>query len=953
MKRSGEIGPSSGVIWSIAEGQGNDVWIGTKHGFSRFFRSEQRFVAVDLGEGSSDVRAILRRGNELLLAVKDRGLLHYDILTGSVKDALGEDGKNLFDGIYIRLILEDADGSLWIGTHSGLYHLTSDLQIIDRYRADGGAGDLPHNRVRGLYQSPSGQIWVGTSGGLSAYRRETNDFTSYVGRTYLPSDDVRAIYEHDRKLYVGTESGIAIIELEAMQASFVLREQGLPNETIYSLLPDGTGSLWVMTNNGLVQMNLATGALETYLARDGLQGAEFNFNAYSRFSDGTIAVGGINGLSFFNPTKLAKNDLPPVLDFSLIMPEGSGKEDGSLGSEPQTVGFDLGVHHYDEPGANLLRWKLEPIDSDWNEAKGVNHTLVRENLPAGEYVFRAFGLSPAGVATEEIRSSFRIEISPWLRWYAFAAYTLAAALFIAAISSLRTMQVRRRNAELEAQVTEKTRELQTSNVALQSAAQERASFYSRTAHEIRTPLSLIRAPLQSILADKTLSAKDRRHAELIERATQRLVQITDEMAAVSQGVAEIRSGQVSVDIAGFLDPILSLYRESAETKGVNFVSLSLPRKAVTFDPAAVETILHNLLSNAVKNTPQGGTITFSCEVQAERLDLTIRNDGTGLPQAALAKLKNYATRGDLPTAQRGLELIGASVRAAGGNLDAEAEGASIRVSLPAHSTSDESPSKTVTTHAERILVVEDNRDLREYLSELLSPLAEVQSVASLAAARRAVEGQVFHLVLCDVNLPDGSGFDFGKWMKEEVETSHIPLVFLTARTDEPSYEKGLAAWADDYLAKPFEASELVQKIRIRLRAVTRVREHLVKQLSHHTPSSAESPALPPIDERFVERFQAFLEAQIGNSAASIEDAAKHCNMSKRALQRKLDALYGQSFSSLLTTARMTRAAELLKAGMSVSEVASACAYLNPSSFSRQFRELHGQSPRDFVKASSR
>jgi Response regulators consisting of a CheY-like receiver domain and a winged-helix DNA-binding domain len=702
-----------------------------------------------------------------------------------------------------------------------------------------------------------------------------------------------------------------------------------------------------------VQMNLATGALETYLARDGLQGAEFNFNAYSRFSDGTIAVGGINGLSFFNPTKLAKNELPPVLDFSLITPKGLGNEGGNLGSEPQTVGFDLGVHHYDEPGANLLRWKLEPIDSDWNEAKGVNHTLVRENLPAGEYTFRAFGLSPAGVATEEIRSSFRIEISPWLRWYAFSAYALAAALFIAAISSLRTMQVRRRNAELEAQVTEKTRELRASNLALQSAAKERAGFYSRTAHEIRTPLSLIRAPLESILAGKALSAQDRRHAEIIGRATERLVQITDEMAAVSQGEAEIRSGQISVDIAAFLDPILSLYRESAEAREVNFASTALPRKAVTFDPAAAETILHNLLSNAVKNTPSGGTITFTCDVQAERLEFAIRNDGPGLPQGALAKLKSYATRGNLPTAQRGLELIGASVRTAGGSLEAQAEGASIRVSLPAHSTSDEDTSKKATIGIERILVVEDNRDLREYLSELLSPLAEVQSVASIAAARRAVEGQVFHLVLCDVNLPDGSGFDFGKWMKEEVETSHIPLVFLTARTDEPSYEKGLAAWADDYLTKPFEAFELLQKIRIRLRAVTRVREHLVKQLSHHLPTTEESPALPPMDERFVERFQAFLKAQIGNSAASIENAAKHCNMSKRALQRKLDALYGQSFSNLLTTARMSHAAELLKAGMSVSKVASACAYQSASAFSRQFRESHGQSPRDFVKDSSR
>lgn len=951
----GSLGPVSGVIWSIEEGAKGDLWVGTKRGLSRFWQSEHRFEAIDLGEGSKDVRAILRRGDTLLLALRDRGLVELNLNALALRDILGADGRNLFAGVYIRLLLQARDGSLWVGTHSGVFHLDASLKLLRHFEADGTSGSLPHNRTRALYEASDGTLWVGSSGGLSRYNPETGSFFTYSGRNFLPDDDVRAVFQSDvHTVYTATQGGIAIIDLESGISRFLQRQHGLPNETLYSLLPDGKGALWVTTNNGLVRFNLESEMMQVYRARDGLQGAEFNFNAHKRLSDGRIVVGGINGFSIFDPEKITTNTLSPKLAlYDLERPKGTeGNDAHPIGSAPQTLSLRFGVHHYDEPAENRLKWRLDPVDREWNEAKGVSHAILRENLPAGDYTFRAIGLSPAGVESGEITFAFQVAPSLWLRWYALLGYAIATILCFIALSSLRTMQVRRRNAELEAQVTEKTQELQASNLALQSAAQERAGFYSRTAHEIRTPLSLIGAPLQSILTGKVLSAQDRRHAELINRATQRLVQITDEMAAVSQGVAEIRSGQVSMDIPAFLDPIVSLYRESAVAKGVEFVVSPLPCKAVTFDPVATETILHNLLSNAVKNTPSGGTITFACEVQAERLDFAIRNDGPRLPQGALAKLKSYATRGDLPTAQRGIELIGASVRAAGGCLEAEAEGASIRISLPAHSTSDERPSNTVTTSADRILVVDDDRDLREYLSELLSPLAEVQSVASLAAARRAVEGQVFHLVLCDVNLPDGSGFDFGKWMKEEVETSHIPLVFLTALMDEPSYEKGLAAWADDYLTKPFEASELLQKIRIRLRAVTRVREHLVKQLSHHTPSSDESLTLPPMDERFVERFQSFLKAQIGNSTANIEDAAKHCNMSKRAMQRKLDALYGQSFSSLLTTTRMTRAAELLKARASVSEVASACGYANPSSFSRQFRETHGKNPRDFVKVSS-
>lgn len=949
---TGSLGPVSGVIWSIEEGAAGDLWIGTKRGLSRFWQSEQRFEVVGLGEGSHDVRAILRWGDTFLLALRDRGLVALDPATLAVRDIAGSDGKNLFSGVYIRLLLRARDGSLWVGTHSGVFHLDASLSVLRHFEANGVPGSLPHNRTRALYEASDGTIWVGSSGGLSRYNPATGSFFTYSGRDILPDDDVRAVFQADQStVYAATQGGIAIIDIESGTSRFLLRQDGLPNETLYSLLPDGKGALWVTTNNGLVRYDLESEEMHVYRARDGLQGAEFNFDAHKALSDGRVVVGGINGFSIFDPERITTNTLPPMLslyDFAAGQVSGTeGGEARAIGSAPQTLSLRFGVHHYDEPAENRLKWRLDPVDSDWNEGKGVSHTILRENLPAGDYTLRAIGLSPAGVESTEITLAFEVAPPLWLRWYALLGYGVLAVLAFAALSSLRTMQVRRRNAELEVQVTEKTRELQASNLALQSAAKERAGFYSRTAHEIRTPLSLIRAPLQSILAGKALSAQDRRHAELIDRATHRLVQITDEMAAVSQGVTEIRSGQVSVDIAAFLDPIVTLYRESAAAKQVEFVASHLPCKAVTFDPAAAETILHNLLSNAVKNTPSGGTITFACDVQAERLEFAIRNDGPGLPQGALAKLKSYATRGDLPTAQRGLELIGASVRTAGGSLEAQAEGASIRVSLPAHSTSDESVSKTATASAERILVVEDNRDLREYLSELLSPLAEVQSVASLAAARRAVEGQVFHLVLCDVNLPDGSGFDFGKWMKEEVETSHIPLVFLTARTDEPSYEKGLAAWADDYLTKPFEASELLQKIRIRLRNIEAVRAHVRGQVAH--APQEESVSLSPADERLVTSIEEAILGGLSDISFSIDDAAKHCAISKRGLQRKLDALYGLTFSDLLGQRRMERASKLLRSGMSVKEVCNACGYSHSSSFSRRFKQHFGDLPAEYSR----
>lgn len=955
--QEGTYGPISGVIWAIEEGQQGELWIGTKRGLSRFWQKDRRFESLDLGAGSRDIRVILRRGTSLLLGIRDRGLVELDPATLATRDIRGPDGENLFDGIYIRLLLEAGDGTLWVGTHSGVYHLNASLQIIQHFNADGVPGSLPHSRTRSLYEASDGTLWVGTSGGLSRYDPETGSFFTYSGQSFLPDDDVRSVFQpNPSTVYAGTQGGVAIVDLASGQSRFVLRKQGLPNETLYSLLQDGKGALWITTNNGLARFDLETEKIRVYRARDGLQGAEFNFNAHKLLSDGRIVVGGINGFSIFDPEKLATNNLPPRLAFQgpVDHPSKGDPQDVLVGSAPQTLHFELGVHHYDEPSENRLRWKLEPVDAEWNEAKGVSHTILRENLLAGDYTLRAIGLSAAGVESEGIVYSIRIEQSAWLRWYALLSYVWLAALCIMSLLWLRTRQISRRNVELELQVAGKTSELLASNAALQATAQDRASFYSRTAHEIRTPLSLIRAPLQSVLGGKTLSVQDRRHAEIIQRATQRLVQIADEMAAVSNGAIEMKAGRATVDFVAFLSPILELYRESAATKGVTLNSGEVPSKAATFDHGAAETVLHNLLSNAVKYTPPGGKIEFTCQVQPSSLDFAIHNDGPSLTDEAATKLKDYAYRGDLPTAQRGLELIGASIRAAGGALKVESDRANIKVSLPAHIAEDEYQSvKTSTTSGgDRILVIEDDRELREYLAELLSPLAEVQTVASLAAARRAVEGQVFDLVLCDVMLPDGNGFDFGKRMKEQIETSHISLVFLTALGDDPSYEKGLAAWADDYLTKPFDPSELFAKIRIRLRSMAMVRLYLMKQLSNGASDIESSPAFAPLDERFIERFQSFLEGQVGNCEASLEDAAKDCNMSKRALQRKLESLYGNTFSSLLAAARMRHAAKLLKTGKSVSEVATACGYQSLSSFSRQFSHTHHLSPRNFVKKSS-
>mgnify|MGYP001942897138 CR=1 FL=1 len=937
---TGKTGPETGVIWSITEGVEGDLWIGSKSGLSRFWPTEQRFEPVDLGEGSKDVRAILQHDEAVLLAVRRRGLLSYDSQTGELKDVVNAEGKNLFDGVYVRLLLRDREQNIWVGTHSGVYRLTPQLEIDLHFNTDTTAEVLPHNRVRSLYEDPEGLIWIGTSGGLSRFDPVAETLTNFSGPAYFDDNDIRAVWRHPSgELYVGTQAGFSILDGEMKLLRQIQRKDGMPNETLYSLLPDVSGNLWIMTNNGLVRYNPEDQALDVFRTRDGLQGAEFNFNAYAALSDGHIAVGGINGFSIFDPLALSLNSSSPIVSLR-----------SNLGGQnpvaPSSIHFDATVSHFSQPSQNVLRWKLEPVDAQWRQASGASHSLVRENLPAGDYTLVYEGVSAAGVEGDQQRIAFTVVRPVYLRWYAFLAYACLLMGLLYCGIRWRTGRLERQNLALEALVSEKTAELSAANADLATTYEEKSKFYARAAHEIRTPVSLIKAPLQSIADSQTLTDKNRSLLALVNRAVNRLTRLTNEMAEVAENGHEVAITASSIDVPAFVEPILGLYQESAEANGLSFSAEVSFDGAATLDTEAFELILNNLLSNAVKHASRGGEIKATISTSENAVEVTVTNDGE-FPENTVEALQE-ARSGTLP--QRGAEIVAAMVQRIDGHIQVERQPAKVVVEIPAHvgSAPSEPSENTLTNQSTSILIIEDDRELREYLSSALEEFGAIHSVASASAARRAIKKQVFHLVLCDVMLPDGNGFDLIQETKENPDTSHIPAIFLTALSDVASQKKGLDAWGDDYLTKPFDLDELKSKIRIRLRNIEAVRAHVRGQVAH--APQEEPVSLAPADERLVTCIEEAIAGGLSEVSFSIDDVAKHCAISKRGLQRKLDALYGLTFSDLLGQRRMEQASKLLRSGMSVKEVCNACGYSHSSSFSRRFKQHFGQLPGEYRKA---
>jgi len=305
---------------------------------------------------------------------------------------------------------------------------------------------------------------------------------------------------------------------------------------------------------------------------------------------------------------------------------------------------------------------------------------------------------------------------------------------------------------------------------------------------------------------------------------------------------------------------------------------------------------------------------------------------------------------------KGLGIVSLAISRAGGSVEVKTDQTSnaVTVELPAHWTEplpmefDTDDSSTADVGQPRLLLAEDNRELREYLTSFLQSEYVVTAVASLKAARNAIDTKNFDLVLSDILMPDGSGLDFVREMKTNPETSHLPAIVMTALSDEETHREALQAWADDFLTKPFEPYLLLLKIRTRLRAINLVRERLLNGSIGSLSSDADAvAAIAPADEKLIKRLDSFFHENFSRPGVKIEDAAKACAVSKRTLQRKLSEMFAKSFSELILERRLTHATHFLNNGYSIQEAATQSGFSQPGYFSRRFKEAKGITPTEY------
>lgn len=767
-------------------------------------------------------------------------------------------------------------------------------------------------------------------------------------------------------------------------------------------------TLWLTTLNGISNLDLRTRNIVNYGQESGIQVQEFSPCAGIRLSDNRIFFAGNNGFTLFNPSDIITNpNVPPIIldklyiNNNLIQPNGKeGILKESITTQKKIVlkynqtniMIEYCALNYIFNNKNQYAYKLEGFDAGWNEV-GSRRTAYYTNIPAGTYHFVVKGSNNDGI-WNETGTSIEIVVLPplWKTWWAYLLYSVIAIALIAFIiryfTEKRRLQNNIRLKQIEAEVHEEY-------------YQERNRLFTNFSHELRTPLTLIMAPLEEFVKRTDLADDIHYKAKLMLRNAQRLLRIVNNLMDLQKNESGTMKLQVSEnDIVKFTHEAVASFQDLALYRNIHLkFKHSIDQQSVWFDWNLLEKVYFNFLSNAFKNVPDGGSVLVELDVKSlseltifvparlnkyknaeiKYLTLSIQDNGVGIAPNELEKIfrpfyqvaQNEHSKSGTGI---GLSLSKAIIEMHHGIVWAdnapdsgavfkfvlpidkseytteqtveslENEAVSFNVELPDTAFEPENLGRKQAT----ILVVEDNRDLNNYICSCLADRYNVVGVTNGEDALTKAVNLLPNLIITDLMMPKMNGIELIRRLKKDMNTSHIPIIMVTAKTGTDDIKEGYAAGADEYITKPFDASIL----KVRVDNLIQNRERLKDLYSKNFSLESLGVDVTSVDEKFMQKLYATLQQNIANSDLNLDAFCKELGLSKSNLYRKIKQITGYSPNEFIRNFRLETAAKMLKeTDMTITEVYCAIGYNSLAYFSNCFKALYGVSPTEFKNKS--
>ncbi|GGF29669.1 hybrid sensor histidine kinase/response regulator transcription factor [Flavobacterium limi] len=988
----------------------NRLWIASKAGKVKIYRGNKELKKPFINYQTDEIGHIYtivgdKKGN-IWLGTKGNGLfkatpvnnLHSQYVLKQFK----ADKKNLksISSNQIYSILEDNKGRIWIGTYDNGINLVEEnngqINFTHQFK---NYPVTESNKVRYLAEGYKGQIWLATTNGLLTfdpgnYNSDKIKFSRYKkissDKFSLGSNDVLFLYkDSDNKMWISTAGGglnQAIENGDHLKFQNFTKNNGLPSDFILSMTEDNEKNLWLATENGISKFNLSNHTFKNYDSNDGLLKTGFSESTALKLPNGELIFGCRNGYLIFNPKKIEnqKNSAKMVFTNFEINNKNSNVKSSEfplksninysnnieLDYTKNTISIYYTVLDYRSSNKQMYAYRLKGLDDTWHEVKNQKKATFT-NLSPGDYEFQV-KCTNTDLYTNIPQKNLSFTITPPF-WKTNLAYFLYAVLIISLL-------------EISRRIAYSVIRLRNKVVVEQKMTELKLSFFTNISHELRTPLTLIVNPINEIAKNEKLSPLGSEYIETVRKNTNRLVRFVNQLLdfrKVQSGNEELHIEPV--ELISFVNEINSLFSHAASEKNIKIKTLSdCDVLNVNLDKQKMDITLYNLLSNAIKFSPNNSIITVEIKIEYDHiLNIIVTDQGAGVDEAKLEDIFKLYYETDSGTNKIagtgiGLALCKEYVQLHQGTIYANNttnKGLSVYIKIDLNNpvfqnnnydsmVSEEKQNKfaakrqdnknqlvenNYNTNFPVVLIVEDNHELRSFLKSQLQHFYQILEAENGKEGFVTASEKLPDLILSDVMMPEMTGIELLDALKNKTETSHIPVILLTAKSSVESKIEGLHYGADYYITKPFDTDFLLASIQNLIKS----RKKIFEQLQSNVKTIELEPGeivITTKDEQFLKDIIAIVEDGMTNPKFNIDIIANALNMSRVTFNRKFKSLTNLTPVEFVSEMRLKRAKQYFDAGETdIATVAYKAGFNGPGYFSTCFKECYKISPSDYLK----
>ncbi len=958
---------------------------------------------------SDNIKSLLVHDDKLWIGTFNKGVEVYDIKTKQfMSNVFTEELDALLSESGIYAITEGLGDDIWLGTFGhGLVKFDSKEGTYTVFEEDKDEKEgLSSDRIRSLMMDNGSNIWVGAQGGLNLLTYSDGGYSAKRLKRFFydnetdSGDDILTIFQDNGgTIWVGIRAK-GLFRFNGKTFSKVPLNTTRQITSIYAIQEDGNNTLWMSSNQGLLKYDEVDESFLIYTERDGLVGNEFSNGAALRQGSSKLYFGGPQGISFFDSKAIVSNKFnPQVLLTDLRIKNKSVLVDDENGILSQSLPFtknivlehdkanfsiEFTMPNFINSASNQYQYRMVGLEDNWvtTDQTRANYTIQKP----GDYVFEVKGANNDNLWNiEPTRLKIVVHAAPWFSNWAFVFYViLILASLLGIVNIIRSKTRLKHKLQLE----------HIANAQNQEINAAKLKFFTNVSHEFRTPLTLITGPLQQLLTDYKGSSVVYKKLLVIESNANHLLQLINRL----MDFRKLQHKKFTLESAEgnlikFLKEIFLSFSEFAKGNGYEYTfETEAEEILVYYDRPKLEQVFYNLISNAFKYTPVGGKINLTVKKNKDHVIIEVCDSGPGIPYEYQDKVferffeipdyikgdavQNTGTGIGLSIAKSIIELHKGDISV----LSDSKNGSTFRVSLQlgkAHiadheiienfkfsddiglytsqlsSTTNDlllsSDQLLMDKDRDVVLIVEDNLPLRNFMKDLLKDIYNVIEAGDGREALQKALKYVPTLIVSDVIMPFMVGTELCAKIKENIKTSHIPVILLTSRTSLLYKFEGLESGADDYISKPFNIKEFKLRIKNLIDANKRLRAKFGEE-QRYTPNEI---VISSIDEQLLKKALKIVEDNISNDQFDIITFSTELGVSRTLLFTKIKAWTNFTPNEFIQEIRMKRAVQLLEQGnLNISEIGYQVGFKNPKYFSKCFNKKFGLSPTAYISKFS-